>query len=241
MRKFRGHTGRLESLSQCPVDDTFLSSAADQTVRLWTLQSAGCLAECRLPAEASRTTAPLGIFDATGMVFAITAQKADLSGHYLHLYDARNYDAGAFSEMQVSTEDMVNSIQQTGISAARAQALAQQPWKSLKFNGPGNQILVTGGEGLCALLDGFEGTIQKVLMSPVTTAQRNPAVACLSSDDKMVLIGKEDGNIDCWNVDSGSLVKTLDGHNGPVSCIACNPNFSQFASSYRETALWSWS
>eukprot|EP00977_Amphora_coffeiformis_P021348 scaffold9208_cov154-Amphora_coffeaeformis.AAC.7 len=211
----------------------------DQTVRLWTLQSAGCLAECQIPAEVNPKSNPLAVFDGSGLVFGLAAQKSDLSGHYLHLYDARNYNAGAFAELQVPAESLAKSIQEMGVPSARATALAQQPWTSMTFNVSGNQILVTGGEGLCVLLDGFEGTVQKALMHP-DIVQRKAAVACFSADDQYVLSGKEDGNIDCWNVASGTVSKTLDGHNGPVACIAANPMFAQFASSYRETALWIW-
>lgn len=239
LRKFRGHTSRVKCLAQCPADDTFLSTSMDRTVRLWTLQSAGCLAECQIPTEVNPKSNPLAVFDGSGLVFGIAAQKSDLSGHYLHLYDARNYGAGAFAELQVPAEALVKTMEEKGITSARAATLAQQPWHSLTFNVSGNQILVTGGEGLCVLLDGFEGTVQKALMHP-DNAQSKAAVACFSTNDQYVLSGKEDGNIDCWNLASGTVFKTLKGHNGPISCIAANPKYTQFASSSRETALWIW-
>ena len=239
LRKFRGHSGRITGLSQCPADDSFLSTAADQTVRIWTLQSAGCLAECQIPADLNPNSNPLAVFDASGLIFGIAAQKKDLSAHYLHLYDARNYSAGAFAELSVSAESLSKKMQDAGLDGTRAATLAQQPWQSMKFNASGNQILVTGGEGLCVLLDGFEGTVQNALMHP-SIVQKRPAVACFSSDDKYVLSGKEDGNIDCWNVATSQVQKTLEGHNGAVHCIAANPAYAQFASAYRETALWIW-
>jgi WD40 repeat protein len=58
-----------------------------------------------------------------------------------------------------------------------------------------------------------------------------------------VLLGKEDGNIDVWNIENGksTFTKTLQGHNtGPVSCLASNPMYAQFASASHETALWIW-
>ena len=229
-------------LSQCPADDTFLSTAAgDPTVRLWNVQSAACLAECTIPAM--KGSHPLAVFDGSGLVFGVAAQKPDLTGHYLHLYDARNYNAGAFAELTVPTESLATTLQTAGLAVADAERLAQQPWQSMKFNASGNQILVTAGEGLCVLLDGFEGTVQKALMSSQNSnnsLSKRPAVACFSSDDQYVLQGREDGNIDCWSVALGTVYKTLDGHNGPVHCIATNPMYAQFASAYRETALWIW-
>lgn len=241
LRQFRGHKGRITSLSQCPADDTFLSTAAgDATVRLWNVQSAACLAECTVT-QAAAGGNPLAVFDASGLVFGIAAPRADWTGHYLHLYDARNYNAGAFAELVVPTDEIVQKLQAAGIAQQQATRLAQQPWSAMNFNASGNQILVTGGEGLCLLLDGFEGTVQSALMNPKTSSMsRRPAVACFSADDQYVLQGKDDGNVDCWSVATNSVYKTLDGHNGPVHCIAFNPMYAQFATAYRETALWIW-
>lgn len=240
-------------MSQCPVDDTFISSSAtDQTVRLWTLQSAACLAECKLPTTGSTEHsiqpghAPCAVFDGSGLVFGIAAPKKNMTGHYLHLYDARNYSAGAFAELQVSTEAIQKAIEgaATGVPPSQAFTMAQQPWTSMAFNGAGNQILVTGEQGLCLLLDGFEGTVQQALVPSSSSASSTTksAVACFTTDDRHVLLGKEDGNIDVWSITNGtsSFTKTLKGHgsSGPVSCLASNPMYAQFASASRETALW---
>lgn len=39
IRYFKGHTKRVTSLEMSPKDDTFLSGAEDDTVRLWDLRS----------------------------------------------------------------------------------------------------------------------------------------------------------------------------------------------------------
>jgi WD40 repeat protein len=90
MRKFRGHTDQVTNISMSPADDTFLSSSKDRTVRLWTAQSAGCLAELPLPDKTEKD--PIAAFDSTGLVFAVTAPMKDLQGHHLHLYDVRQFN-----------------------------------------------------------------------------------------------------------------------------------------------------
>ena len=42
LQYFKGHTGRVTSLEVSPVDDTFISAALDNTVRLWDLNSKDC-------------------------------------------------------------------------------------------------------------------------------------------------------------------------------------------------------
>jgi COMPASS component SWD2 len=187
------------------------------------LQQAGCLAQLELPAEAIGT--PLAAFDSTGLVFGVTASMADGQGHYIHLYDARNFSSGAFAEMKVDQNALNNVL---------TPAKAQTPWTNMTFNASGNQILISGAQGLTLTLDGFDGTVKR------TFSEQSALCSCFTPDDKYVLTGNEDGSISCWNVDSGILVKRLEGHQDPVTCIAANPKYTMLASCSTNTALWLW-
>ena len=65
----------------------------------------------------------------------------------------------------------------------------------MKFNAAGNQILVTGGEGLCVLLDGFEGTVPSCEAGTNSTWDTSMDVAvtadCLASNGLDALIDCE--------------------------------------------------
>jgi COMPASS component SWD2 len=61
-----------------PIDDTFLTSATDRTVRLWDLRQAGTLALMEMPKGGNGITLdpngyPIAAYDSTGLVFGITA------------------------------------------------------------------------------------------------------------------------------------------------------------------------
>ncbi len=200
---------------------------------LWTLQEAGCVAKMELPVEASAMSA-YGVFDGSGLVFGIMASGQE--ENYVNLYDARNYSGGAFLELKLSHASMEAVIQRQADLNGNATELSKKQLTSLSFNASGNQLLLTGQDGLALLLDGFasEATIQQTLCSSGGVS------ACFTPDDKTVLIGNKDGTISCWSAETGSIVKKLGGHTGPVNCIAANPTKEMFAAACTSTALWIW-
>lgn len=230
-------------MHMCPADDTFLTCSSDRTVRLWNIQQAGGVAELKLASEREETEGtPMARFDSTGLVIAVSTMMKNQAGHHLHMYDARNYQAGAFAELKVMRTDVENAISKHAdsglIPPANVAGLSQCLWKSLQFNKGGDRLLVRAEKGLILLLDGFDGTVQTALCATRPTAR--DAVACFASDDKTIVQGNDDGSITCWDVDTGANIKTLTGHIGPVSCLAANPKFTQLASSCSQTALWIW-
>ncbi len=109
-------------------------------------------------------------------------------------------------------------------------------WKSIAFNGSGNLMLVHTEAGLVLVLDGYDGTIQRILESKSSKG----TVSCFTPDDQFVLLGTEAGTIEVYDVQTGILVKQLEGHLGPVTALKCNPKYSQIASACTNTCLWIW-
>ena len=221
------------------VDDTFLTSGADRTVRLWSLEKAGCVAEMLLPPNVLEGSSSHAFFDSTGMVFGVSAQTAD--AQLINLYDARNYGAGPFSEMKVTQASIDSAVQGTGLSPKTTVQLSYAPWRSLSFNASGKQLLVLADGGVGFVVDGYEGTIDSVLLAKGAGSSSAPPLgACFTPDGQNVLGGNSDGTVTCWEAKSGKILGTLEGHTGPVRGVACNPKFAQFASSCSNTALWQW-
>jgi COMPASS component SWD2 len=234
LRKFRGHQDKVTTISMSPADDSFLTSSLDRTVRLWDVQQAGCVAELKLPTETSG--GPIACFDRTGLVFGVGAMMADGQGHYMHLYDARNYGAGAFAEFKVSQEAVAKAIQsQTGVQSEKGLGSLH----SFNFNTSGNQILFSGENGDALLLDGYDGKILRAF-SQANKSGDGPLACCFTSDDKTLLHAHDDGSIQCWDLLSGAAVQKLSGHQSRVNCIQSNPRYSQLATSCAQTCLWLW-
>mmetsp|Transcript_14391 Transcript_14391/g.21107 ORF Transcript_14391/g.21107 Transcript_14391/m.21107 type:complete len:334 (-) Transcript_14391:653-1654(-) len=227
LRRFRGHSDEPTKISMNPKDDTFLTSSRDRTVRLWTLGSAGCQAQMDLPPET--TGDPVAFFDTTGLVFGVAADMAGNAGHYVHLYDARNFTGGAFAEFKVTLDQIEPHVPEN------LKQYTNSPWTTAQFNAIGDKILVANQQGMAVVLDGYEGGVQKSFCPNGGTG-----AACLSSDDKSVIMGQKDGSVTAFAIESGSLIKTLSGHTGPVQCVATNPKYTMFASGCSNTALWLW-
>ena len=80
LREFEGHQALITTISMSPVDDSFLSSSADRTVRLWNAGKSGnSLCELKLPQNVEGP--PLAVFDSTGLVFGVTARMAGDEGN----------------------------------------------------------------------------------------------------------------------------------------------------------------
>lgn len=241
LRTFKGHYSEILDLSMSPVDDTFLSSSRDRTVRLWNLQQAGCLAKLELPPTVEG--APRTTYDSTGLVFGVTAAMAAGSGHLIHLYDARKYGSGAFAELKLNQSTIEKSMHNKGFAPEASLELSKAEWTSLQFNAQGNKLLVTAKKGVGLLLDGFDGSVSGVfvgepLRGDVSPTQ--PLSACFTADDRTVLGGCEDGTVCCWDSNSGRLTHRLEGHADRVGAIACNPKLALVATSCINTALWIW-
>jgi len=238
LRNFRGHSGDVTGISMSPVDDTFVTASEDRTVRLWDLRQAGCLAQLELPPSVGNRA--LATYDGTGLVFGVTAPLASGDGHLIHLYDARQYGGGPFADLKVGRDAIQQEAQRKGLSLRNALDPSKAEWHSMKFNTSGKQLLVTAKQGLALMLDGFDASLTKMFVAeggPGVTPREAPA-ACFTPDDKTVILGNEDGSISCWNANSGSLERKLEGHVGRVGCVAANRKYAQLASSCTNTALW---
>jgi COMPASS component SWD2 len=246
VRKFRGHTSNVHDISLCPTEDMFLSSSSDTSgsVRLWNLQQAGCMAKLDLPA-ADKTGGSAGqnnthaVFDHTGMIFTVMAEMPKNDGHYIHLYDARNYGGGAFSEWKITTQSIHDAMKTHRITT-KVDDSNSLTINKIDFNSAGDRILCQSKEGIAIIIDGFEGTIQRIF-EPSAPLTSKGTVSCFTPDGKSVLMGNDTGSIDVYDIQSGTIVKQLgsvDNGNDTtvgVTALTCNPKYKQIASSCTNT------
>ena len=165
LRSFAGHTAAVSSLSLSPVDDGFLSAAADATVRLWDLRSPACrgVLKCDAPGEhaarppfpaslssaTSASQSPAVAFDPQGLIFAVAWRSV------VKLYDQRSHTAGPFSTFTLPDELS---------SGGGAQTAASSSASSLMFAPDGQTLLRSSASqpSRFLLLDAFDGRVRRV-------------------------------------------------------------------------------
>jgi len=113
LKYFKGHRDRVISLAMSPIDETFISSSLDETIRFWDLRTSSCQGLLR-----RRGTATVA-FDPQGLIFATA-----IDNNSIKLYDLKTYDKGPFTTFQISHDGIVH-------------------WNSIKFSNDGKYLLLS--------------------------------------------------------------------------------------------------
>lgn len=239
---------RVVSLEMSPIDDTFLSGAIDQTVRLWDLRTPNCRGLLHTP------SIPVVAYDTTGAVFAV-----GLNGYSrVLLYDQSNFDQDPFLTMELLDP-----------SLAAVSFPPRAPFMtSLAFSSHGKYLLIgTAGDGHY-VLDAYDGSMVAKLVghkglehgkSPGTSPTLIPnkgisgEEVCWTPDSRFVVSGSYDGKVFVWDLSEPERLKpvapgqnppkiepfaVLDGHPGASRCVRFNPRFAMMATAGAELAFW---
>ena len=170
--------GSIACLSMSPVDDTFLSADEKGSVRLWNASTPNCIG--KLDSTAMNANGEysnvLASFDSTGLVFCLSAKSKKEGLQHVHLYDARNYGAGAFAEMSLKKSDVCDALLSNSsikLTNEDALELSGSDWSSIQFNSSGKHLLIgTKGlsnryHGYCMTIDGYSGALDKIFMDDI--------------------------------------------------------------------------
>ncbi|KAF9000620.1 WD40-repeat-containing domain protein [Cyathus striatus] len=248
LQYFKGHKGRVVSLEVSPVDDGFMSSSMDKTVRLWDLRTPNCRGLLSLPST------PIVAYDSTGVVFAVAVNNYSR----ILLYDQANYDKAPF--LVITLEDPTLAL------------ISYPPrpiyMTSLSFSSNGKYLLVGCSGDAHYILDAFEGHLLAKLEGHMGLERRStgappsiePARGCSGEevswtpDSKYIIGGSLDGRVLVWDVQSLPLrqgevdlkmhptriqpLVTLDGHPGPSRCVKFNPRLAMMVTAGAELAFW---
>ncbi|CAE6522067.1 unnamed protein product [Rhizoctonia solani] len=248
LQYFRGHKKKVISLDVSPVDDGFMSSSLDNTVRLWDLRSPQCRGLLNLPAP------PVVAYDSTGVVFAVAINQYSR----ILLYDMSNFDKEPFKTIHLDD--------------ARLAKISYPPripvMTSMSFSTNGKWLLVgTAGE-VHYILDAFDGDLLCRLeghlglergktgnsLGVVPDRGISGEEVCWTPDSKFVVGGSQTGKIHVWDVakflahqppltpqseiPTLNASVTLDGHPGASRCVKFNPRNCMMATAGAELAFW---
>lgn len=248
IRYFKGHKKRVVSLEMSPQDDTFLSGATDDTVRLWDLRTQNAQGLLNLAGH------PSVAYDPTGFVFAVALNLRST----VLLYDLKNFDKQPFLNVQLE-----DPVLHTRTFPPRIPV-----YTSLKFSNDGKWLLVGTSSDTHYVVDAFEGVLVARLEVPsgIMGLERSivppyerpmePAVGISSEelswtpDGRYIISGSVDGKIHIWDfapptalAHSATLtlhpIKNVEGHlGGPSRVVRFNPRTAMLASAGNELAFW---
>ncbi|KAH8831309.1 WD40-repeat-containing domain protein [Flagelloscypha sp. PMI_526] len=247
LQYFKGHKDRVISLEVSPVDDGFISSSEDRTVRLWDLRTPQCRGQLSLPLP------PIVAYDSSGMVFAVAVNEYAR----ILLYDLANFDKAPF--LVIHLQDLTLAK----ISFPPRNIFMT----SMSFSSNGKFILIGCSGTAHYIIDAFEGHVLAKLEGHESLERRNASIprgppakgisgedVSWTPDSKYVVGGSLDGRVLVWNLQdletrSGDInfqippniirpLVALEGHPGPTRCVRWNPRFSMLCSAGTELAFW---
>ncbi|XP_071960836.1 WD repeat-containing protein 82-like [Antedon mediterranea] len=209
IRYFPGHTRKVVSLSMSPIDDSFLSSSFDKTIRLWDLRSPNCQGMMQLQGR------PVAAFDPEGLIFA-----CGINSEMIKLYDLRSFDKGPFTTFRLQQDRDCD-------------------WTGLKFSSDGKMILISTNGPVIRLIDAFSGHAlqsymghmnQKGILLEASFSPDAQFVLSGSQDGKVHIWNAENGT-------KTAVLESK--HNGaPVHCVQFNPKYLMLATSSQSMSFW---
>lgn len=142
----------MTCLALSPANDNFLSASADNTVRLWDMNSDHAQGILNLKAQPT-----LVAYDPTATVLAIACPMAQA----ILLYDVRGYDKAPFA-----TFDLQKMEQAYPAYPGAPKEVPSLNWTKLEFSNDGQKILLATSGGGHFLLDSYEGKFLGYLVKP---------------------------------------------------------------------------
>ncbi|KAJ7593436.1 WD40-repeat-containing domain protein [Mycena floridula] len=248
LQYFKGHKGRVVSLEVSPVDDGFMSSSMDKTVRLWDLRVPTCRGLLTLPAT------PIVAYDSTGVVFAVAVNTYSR----ILLYDQANFDKAPFLVITVEDPTLMQiSYPPRPIYMTSLSFSANGKWILVGCSGEAHYLIDAFEGHLLAKLEGHIGLERRSTTSPVSmepSKGNSGEEVSWTPDSKYVIGGSLDGKVLVWDmanvpVRSGPIdltvppkritpLVTLDGHPGPTRCVKFNPRLAMACTAGAELAFW---
>lgn len=208
LRYFTGHGALVSDIQMSPLDDTFLSTSYDESVRLWDLRISK--AQAIVPSVVPSCIA----YDPSGLVFAL----GNPENYEIGLYNIRSLKSGPFLTIKVNSDF--------------------NQWNKLEFSNDGKYILLASSVGRQLILDAFDGSQLFELTGTKAFPLRefmDSGSACFTPDGKFTLATDYNGKIALWNHGESISGKNIKPQGyisaAPDSCprtIAFNPKYSMF-------------
>ncbi|KRX07764.1 WD40-repeat-containing domain [Pseudocohnilembus persalinus] len=212
IKQFTGHTDSIVSLEINPVNDQFLTTSKDQSLRLWNLESKTPSCESKLDLSSKNSN-----FDSCGLIFAVAYQEtiAGTSFSKVALYDLKNYDTGCFTDWKFECSEI----------------------KQIKFSNSGKYIVCACAENYIMVLDAYQGNEITTIKDFVN--DNSILEVSFSPCSTYIVSGSENGIVHIWKTETGESVNQLKNqHFLKCQVVKFNPKFCILATGCKNIILW---
>jgi WD40 repeat protein len=227
LQQFRGHTGRILTVSQTPAGNGFISVALDQTICKWKIgkikpfeQFSGVFGSEFPYAAISPDARFLVAYHPNGTTAWINvAGKKQSAGCTGIATVAAGFSGDGHAVVLGGIEGYVQVFEAATLKFVRGFPGHSQAVRGVAFSPDGKRVVSGGDDGTVKLWDTVSGN--EVMPRPGHTQ----AVRCvaLSKDGKYALTGGVDGTLRQWDLTTdppGRLVKPFQGkHQGVVTTV----------------------
>ncbi|KAF3220097.1 member of Set1p complex, histone methyl transferase [Orbilia oligospora] len=231
----KGHKQPVNNLEISPLNDLFLSSSLDNTVRFWDLRSSNCAGCLNIDAPAQIA------HDPTGVSFAVASHHHS----HLFLYDIRMFDKEPFAMFPILDDEYLKQFSYPPM---------MPEWTKVEFSNDGRLIMIGTNAKVHYIVDSFKGEIKCRLQrkGPTPVGRdgkwdmlKASGDVCFSPDAGFV-VGGQDKGLAMWDLSMRKLDKDrnlmpfmeLESPKGPASVVAFNPRNHIFATAHKEVSFW---
>ncbi|EPY49688.1 WD repeat protein [Schizosaccharomyces cryophilus OY26] len=229
---FPGHSDRVTNLEVSPIEDQFVSTSYDNTLKLWDIhRTPRCLGSLDLP------SAGLPAYDPTGLVFAVACHSLSR----IFLYDARKYDTEPFSTFSINDSRYLSRFSFPPL---------MPEWRHMEFSNDGKFILLSTRANVHYVLDAFSGEIVSRLdgFQDVPSSDASLGSSVTFAPQAPFIIGAaNDKTLNIWNLKHPSHHKGKS--NPPERQIVAqslikpflakhNPRYHQFITGGSQLVFW---
>ncbi|XP_077384685.1 WD repeat-containing protein 82-like isoform X2 [Festucalex cinctus] len=208
IRYFSGHTAKVTALSMSPVEERFISSSLDKTIRIWDLRIEN------VQGQTEPLDRPICSFDPDGLIFA-----AGVDSQSIKLYDIRAFAKGPFKSFEVRLNRICD-------------------WTGLNFSDDGKQILISTNGGMICILNSFTGDMMHKFsgynnnkgLKLEACFTPDSQFVMIGSEDGRVHVWSIENEMKVAVLDGK--------HPGPISAMQFNPKYMTFATACKNMTFW---